>query len=61
MTEQEAALLEGQVIKLELALTAAWHALESYAHDNASTELAACIAADCKATLDAVRAARAAQ
>ena len=40
-----------RVTKLEAALKAAYHALESYAHDNASTELAVSIAAHCKAVL----------
>lgn len=40
-----------RVAQLEAALTAAYHALESYAHDNASTELAVSIAAHCKAAL----------
>ena len=40
-----------RVAKLEAALTVAYHALESYAHDNASTELAVSIAAHCKAVL----------
>jgi type VI protein secretion system component VasF len=38
--------------QLRKALTAAWHALESYAHHNGSPELAVEIAAYCKATLD---------
>ena len=43
--------LRARVAKLEAALTAAYHALESYAHDNASTELAVSVAAHCKAVL----------
>ena len=43
--------LRARVAKLEAALKAAYHALESYAHDNASTELAVSIAAHCKAVL----------
>ena len=45
------AALRAKVAKLEAALTTAYHALESYAHDNASTELAVSVAAHCKAAL----------
>ena len=47
----ETAALRARVAKLEAALTTAYHALESYAHDNASTELAVSVAAHCKAAL----------
>ena len=44
--------MRSERLALIKALTAAWHALESYACDNASPELAEEIAAYCKATLD---------
>ena len=49
--EEERDALRARVAKLEAALTTAYHALESYAHDNASTELAVSVAAHCKAAL----------
>ena len=45
-------LAEERVEELTHALTAAWHALESYACDNGSTEPAKEIAAQCRVTLD---------
>ena len=46
---REVLALRARVAKLEAALNERTHALESYAHDNASTELAVSIAAHCKA------------
>ena len=46
-------LAEERVAELRETLTAAWHALESYARHNGSSELAEEIAAQCRRTLDA--------